>query len=198
MYKLLLLTLLFCSNIICNGYPNIIIFKMQNDNILKEGTNYLHGGLNAIDNINYLLEVIHVDNIITINDNYENCLLNSKKKSLNGIYGSEIHEELLFKKDPFNFYISGFPILYNNSFIKFIDNLNDTFILTGLEGEKEIDQASHFFTLLRKKVIVYLPGIVWKSENNKNNTVEKMIKRKNIIINDFDNKKNIYKQLLTI
>jgi hypothetical protein len=173
---------------------------MQNDNILKEGSNYLYGGLNAIDNINYLLEIINVDNIITINDNFENCLLNSKKKktSLSSIYGSEIHEELLFKKDPFHFYISGFPILYNNSFVKFIHNLNDTFILTGLEGEKEIDQASNFFTLLRKKVIVYLPGIVWKSENNKNNTIEKMIKRKNIIINDSNNKKNLYKQLLNI
>ena len=197
MYNLLFLMLFFCSNVICNGNPNIIIFKMQNDNILKEGSNYLYGGLNAIDNINYLLEIIDVDNIITINDNFENCLLNSKKKSFYSIHGSEIHEELLFKKQPFHFYTSGSPILYNSSFVKFIHNMNDTFILTGLEGEKEIDQASNFFTLLKKNVIVYLPGIVWKSENNKNNTIEKMIKRKNIIINDSD-KKNLYKQLLHI
>ena len=198
MYNLLFLMLFFCSNVICNGNPNIIIFKMQNDNILKEGSNYLDGGLNAIDNINYLLGIIDVENIITINDNFENCLLNSKKKTLSSIYGSEIHEELLFKKQPFHFYTSGSPILYNSSFVKFIHNINDTFILCGLEGEKEIDQASNFFTLLKKNVIIYLPGIVWKSENNKNNTIEKMIKRKNIIINDYDNKKNLYKQLLNI
>ena len=85
-YNLLFVVLFFSINIISNCYPNVIIFKIQNGNILEKKGNYLYSFLNAIDNINYLLETIQISNIITVNDIFdkcENCFLNNKKKNFN-------------------------------------------------------------------------------------------------------------------
>lgn len=187
---------------------------MQNDRVFKDGAYYVPGSLDAIDNINYLLNLISFDEIITVNDifvkgNYNLASTHgvkpfSKKNnqilfpdySMYGTYGSKLHEELFLEKEPINFYSSGYSITYNHSFIDYVDKLNNTFILTGLEGETEIEHTAKYLTSIHKKVIIYLPAIVWDSESNKNSTIEKMINRKNIVINDIDDKNKLCKQIL--
>lgn len=198
------------------GNPILIIFKMQNDRLYKDGSYYLPGSLDALDNINYLLNVFDFDDIVTVNDiflkgnNYlasthgvepfseknNNILL--PDYALYGTYGSEIHEELIFKKEPLHFYSSGYSILYNSSFINYINNVNNTFILTGLEGETEIYHTAKYLSSINKNVILYLPAIVWLFENNKNNTIEKMIKNNNILIENIDDKNKLCKQIMHI
>ena len=209
---LILLHLLYYNIIYTN--PILIIFKMQNDRIFKNGAYYVPGSLNAIDNINYLLNSISFDDIVTVNDiflkgNYNLASTHgvkpfSKKNNqtllpdyaIYGTYGSELHEELLLKKDHINFYSSGYSITYNHSFVDYVHKLNNTFILTGLEGEKDIEQTAKYLTSISKNVVIYLPAIVWNSENNKNSTIEKMIKRNNIVINNIDDKNKLCKQIL--
>ena len=211
---LILLHFLYYNYIYAN--PILIIFKMQNDRIFKNAPYYIPGGLNAIDNINYLLNSISFDDIVTVNDiflkgNYNLASTHgvkpfSKKNNqtlfpdyaMYGTYGSELHEELFLKEEPINFYSSGYSITYNHSFVDYVHKLTNTFILTGLEGEKDIEHTAKYLTSIRKNVVIYLPGIVWASENNKNSTIEKMIKRNNIVINDIDDKNKLCKQILHI
>ena len=44
-YNLLFVVLFFSINIISNCYPNVIIFKIQNGNILEKKGNYLYSFL---------------------------------------------------------------------------------------------------------------------------------------------------------
>lgn len=209
---LLLLHLLSYNTIYAN--PILIIFKMQNDRVFKDGAYYVPGSLDAIDNINYLLNSISFDELVTVNDIFTKGNYNlasthgvepfSKKNNqillpdyaMYGTYGAELHEELLFKNESVNFYSSGYSITYNYSFVNYVHKLNNTFILTGLEGETEIEHTAKYLTSINKNVVIFLPAIVWDSESSKNSTIEKMIKRNNIVINDIDNKNKLCKQIL--
>jgi len=209
---LLLLHFLYYNTIYSN--PILIIFKIQNDRVFKDGAYYVPGSLDAIDNINYLLNSISFDELVTVNDifikgNYNLASTHgvkpfSKKNNqtlfpdyaMYGTYGAELHEELLLKNESVNFYSSGYSITYNHSFVNYVHKLNNTFILTGLEGETEIEHTAKYLTSINKNVAIFLPAIVWDSESSKNSTIEKMIKRNNIVINDIDDKNKLCKQIL--
>ena len=215
MYNILFLLLLhFLYYNIIYTKPILIIFKMQNDRIFKNAPYYVPGSLHAIDNINYLLHSISFDDVVTVNDiflkgNYNLASTHgvkpfSKKNNqtlfpdyaMYGTYGAELHEELLLKNESVNFYSSGYSITYNHSFVDYVHKLNNTFILTGLEGEADIEHTAKYLTSISKNVVIFLPAIVWESEYNKNSTIEKMIKRNNIVINDIDDKNKLCKQIL--
>ncbi len=211
----LLLTHLFIYKFVYAN-PILLIFKMQNDRVLEDGSYYLPGSLNALDSINYLLNSFDFDDVVTINDiflkgNYNLASTHgvdpfSKKNNhlllpdyaLYGSHGSKIHEELIFKSEPLYFYSSGYPIIYNQSFIDYVHKLNNTFILSGLEGETEIYSTAKYLNSIHKNVIIYLPAIAWISEEHKNSTIEKMIKNKNIVIDNIDDKNKLCKQILYV
>lgn len=183
--------LLYIINILCfvQTYciPILIICKMQNNYLLEHGPYYIKDGLIALDNINKLIETIKIEEMIVMNDN-----LLIHNQILYPYFGIKNHENLILHKNSKFFYEF-------NDFVNYIhQKQNNLYIITGNEAYETIEPIANYLSNNGNTVIIYLPGITWISEDNKNNTINKMLKNKNIVIENFDHKNDLCIQILSV
>ena len=196
----------FDSNIVksidTNSKCAVVVIDMQRDFV--DGSLPVPGAFDIIDNINHLVKEIECDFIITTGDRHQEgdssfasthgvkpFSLNQKNETLwpdhcvEGTHGIELHENLFLPPKTTHFYKPDYSILSNNTFAPFLEKNNiNTLIITGVAGEICVEESAKDLTQLGKNVIVWLPGIGWLDEPNKNSTIIKMINRKNTVVEE--------------